>query len=237
LVRDDRKRGADATPDLARLPGARLVRASEPERGARFAEASVKAITGGEEITARNLREGFFDFVPQFKLMLSGNHKPVIRGQDRGIWSRFLLVPWEVSIPEAEWDKTLPKKLWAERVGILNWMLDGTRMWLEDGLGIPDSVRGATDQYRTDSDQLGRFIAMCVENLPGSTVPAADMYDAFRRWCLANGENIWTQTSFGRALGDRNFKKETTGGYVHYLDVNLVNVPEAPGREGGGGAD
>lgn len=225
LLRDDRKRGGDATPDLARLPGARFVRASEPEKGARFAEATIKSITGGEEITARYLNHGFFDFTPQFKLTLSGNHRPSIRGQDRGIWRRILLVPWEVNIPDADQDKGLPAKLWAERSGVLNWILDGVRMWLEDGLYVPARVRAATDDYRSDSDPLGRFISDCIARADGEGVAAAEMYDAYKAWCLLNAERPWTMTSFGRALPERGIER-SDGRVRRYINVQLVNVPQ-----------
>ena len=226
LLKDDRKRGADATPDLARLPGARLVRASEPEKGSKFAEAQVKAITGGEEITVRHLNRGFFDFDPQFKLTLSGNHKPAIRGQDRGIWRRFLLVPWLENIPEDQQDKTLPSKLWMERSGVLNWALDGLRIWLENGLIIPNAVRVATDDYRADQDPIGRFIAECIEPAEGMNVQAAVMYDAYVQWCKANAERHWSMTAFGKALPERGISK-TDGRIRVYEHVRLVNVPTA----------
>jgi putative DNA primase/helicase len=225
LLRDDRKRGSEATPDLARLPGARLVRASEPESGARFAEATIKAITGGEEITVRHLNQGFFDFVPQFKITLSGNHKPSIRGQDRGIWRRFLLVPWEENIPDDEQDKDLPAKLWRERSGVLNWMLDGVRIWLEQGLVIPDRIRAATDEYKSDSDPLGRFIAECIEAAPGTNIQARTMYNAFAAWCRSNAIKPWSETAFGRALPERGIEK-SDGRIRVYMNVRLVDVPE-----------
>jgi putative DNA primase/helicase len=230
LLRDDRKRGAEATPDLARLPGARLVRASEPEKGSRFAEATIKSITGGEEITVRHLNHGFFDFVPQFKLTLSGNHKPAIRGQDRGIWRRFILVPWEQNIPEKDQDKQLPAKLWAERAGVLNWLLDGARIWLEKGLVVPDSIKAATDEYREDSDPLGRFLRECVREAPGCSVQASVMYGAYVDWCKVNAERPWSQTAFGRALPDKGFKR-SDGRIRVYLNTELVEVPTSSGGE------
>ncbi|WP_073953761.1 phage/plasmid primase, P4 family [Thalassospira sp. TSL5-1] len=225
LLRDDRKRGSEATPDLARLPGARLVRASEPEKGSRFAEATIKAITGGEEITVRHLNYGFFDFVPQFKLTLSGNHKPAIRGQDRGIWRRFLLVPWEVNVPEEKQDKDLPAKLWAERSGVLNWLLDGVRIWLERGLFVPDAVLAATNEYRADSDPIGRFLNECVKPSKYCAVQAAAMYDAYKSWCNANAERPWSMTAFGKVLPERGYQK-SDGRIREYLNVELVNVPD-----------
>lgn len=229
LLRDDRKRGADATPDLARLPGARMVRASEPEKGSRFAEATIKAITGGEEVTVRKLRHDFFDFMPQFKLILSGNHKPAIRGQDHGIWRRFLLVPWEVTIPDDQQDRGLPAKLWEERSGVLNWLLDGARIWLERGLVVPEVIRAKTDEYKAESDPLGRFIADCVEAAPNENVRAQDMYEAYCRWCKPNSERPWSMTTFGKAMPERGYEK-TDGRIRVYRNVRLVNVPEDSGE-------
>lgn len=80
LLHDDKRRGAEASPDLAQLPGVRLVTAAEPESGAKFSESLIKQITGGEEIKARHLHKGFFEFKPECKVMLSFNNKPIIRG-------------------------------------------------------------------------------------------------------------------------------------------------------------
>lgn len=232
LLRDDNKGGGDASPDLARLPGARFVRASEPEKGSRFSEAMIKAVTGGEQMTVRQLRKEFFDFVPQFKLTLSGNHKPRVMGQDHGIWRRLKLVPWPVIIPEREWDTELVHKLFAERSGIFNWMLDGARMYLEKGLCAPDAIEAATKEYRTDSDPLGQFVAGCVEFDPGARVQGADMFSAYVAFCRANGEQPWKQRTFGDGLSERGFKKDRVGGYVFYIGVRLVNVPTPhPGND------
>ena len=225
LLKDDRKRGGDATPDIARLPGVRMVRASEPEKGSTFSEATIKQITGNEELTARHLHHDFFDFIAQFKLTLSGNHKPMIRGQDHGIWRRFLLVPWKVMVPEEDQDLNLADKLKAEASGILNWALDGCRMWLESGLDVPAGVRVATDEYRSDSDPVGRFLAACTEGMPGDSVEGAEIYAAYHKWCKANAERTWSMTAFGRALAERGYEKQR-GNRVKYLNVRLVNVPE-----------
>jgi putative DNA primase/helicase len=230
LAQNDRKRGDSATPDLARLPGVRFARVSEADKGVWLSEGFVKEVTGGEALTARHLNHGFFEFVPEFKLEMQGNHKPLIRGQDEGIWRRVNLVPWEVTIPPEERDLGLADKLWEERSGVLNWMLDGARMWLETGLAIPDKVKTATAEYRSDSDPIGRFLAECVEEWPGGEVRASAMYDAYKKWCGANAERPWTGTSFGRALPERGLKR-VDGRVRTFLDVRLVNVPEAGAGE------
>jgi len=234
LLHDERRGGGDATPDLARLPGARMVRASEPEKGSQLAEATIKAITGGEAMTVRHLNKGFFEFTPNFKLILSGNDMPVIRGQDRGIWRRFILVPWVVTIDEAHDDKRLKEKLWRERSGVLNWILDGLRLWLEQGLVVPPSVRGATERYKADSDPLGRFLAGCVEAAPGENVQASVIYGAYRDWCAANAERAWKQAAFGRGLRERGMVRRD-GARRFYLDIRLVNVPAPPASPEDGG--
>jgi hypothetical protein len=126
LLHTDQRRGGEPTPDLARMPGARLVSAAEPETGARFAESMLKQLTGGEKMTVRHLRQDFFEFKPQFKLCLSFNNKPYIRGQDEGIWRRLLLVPFNQRFVDADRLKENPgalpkikdldKKLHAERI-------------------------------------------------------------------------------------------------------------------------
>lgn len=98
FLHNNRKGGGDATPDLARLPGARLVIASEPEIGARISESVVKAITGGDMMAVRRLHKEFFEFRPEFKLVFSCNIKPTIRGADEGIWRRIMLVPFDKQI-------------------------------------------------------------------------------------------------------------------------------------------
>ena len=134
--------------DLARLAGCRLVSASEGSDGVRLDEATIKKLTGGDRITARFLHAEFFEYTPSFKLILSSNHKPSIRGTDEGIWRRIRLVPFAVTIPEDEKDPHLKKKLFAEAPGILNWALEGCREWQRNGLGMPAAIQNATGEYR-----------------------------------------------------------------------------------------
>ena len=70
--------------DLAGLRGARLVTATETEEGRRWAKSKIKSLTGGDKISARFMRQDFFEFVPAFKLMIAGNHKPGLLLGGRG---------------------------------------------------------------------------------------------------------------------------------------------------------
>ena len=129
--------------DLAGLRGARLVTAVETEEGRHWNEAKIKALTGGDKIAARFMRQDFFEFVPQFKLVIAGNHKTGLRSINEAIRRRFNLVPFTVKIPEDERDERLTEKLRAEWPGILQWMIDGCLDWQADGLRPPEAVREA----------------------------------------------------------------------------------------------
>ncbi len=209
FLADERRGGGDATPDLARLPGARFVLASEPERGSRLSEAVVKTVTGGERVVARRLFEGQFEFDPSFKLTLSANEKPRITGQDEGIWRRVILVPFETFIARGDRDRKLFDKLAKELPGVLNWLLDGYRLWRERGLVIPAAVLAATDQYRAESDPVGEFLRVCAMPAEHAQLRAKDLYDVYGAWCRRNAVDPISSNAFGRRLSDRGVRKVT----------------------------
>lgn len=137
--------GTDRHPtELAGLWGARLVTATETEEGRRWAESRIKTLTGGDKIAARFMRQDFFGFTPQFKLVIAGNHKPGLKSVDEAIRRRFHLVPFTVTIPENKRDLELGERLKVEWPGILQWMIDGCLAWQEQGLAPPEAVTAAT---------------------------------------------------------------------------------------------
>ena len=254
FLADDRRGAGDATPDLARLPGARLVVASEPEKGARLSESIVKSMTGGDKVVARRLFEGQFEFDPVFKLILSANEKPRIAGHDEGIWRRVLLVPWTVAIPFAERDRRLAQRLLRELPGILNWIVEGYRIWRVEGLAVPESVALATKEYREQSDPIGQFIETCVRHEPEATIGASLLHEVYAHWSRANGVGRpWSQTAFGRYLSDHGYRRIgnwpvlyqdlfwTADGQTLLQAVNEARAKrrgdEFGGLEGSGGTD
>lgn len=207
-----KKRGEQASPDLARLGGVRFLRASEPERGARLNEALIKAATGGEPMAVRALHRGFFDLQPAFKLHIAGNYRPEIPGTDEGIWRRMKLVPWSQHRAEGERDDSLTDKLKAEASGIFTRMVIGLLDWLEQGFCEPEEVTAATAEYREDSDPLARFLSMCVEMDPDSRVQSSRLHEVFVAWAKAVGATEWTQKGFTRAMKDKGFSTKQSNG-------------------------
>jgi putative DNA primase/helicase len=193
--------------DLARLKGCRFLSASEASEGRRLAEALVKDLTGGETITARHLYGEYFDFKPQFKLFLSANHRPSIRGTDEGIWSRIRLIPFTVFIPAQERDPRLPQKLRAEWPGILAWAVRGCLQWQKEGLAEPEEITCATQQYRDDMDPLAGFLSQHCRLSEEAAAPAKDLFESYSAWCRQYEKEPITQTSFGLRLTGRDLRR------------------------------
>ncbi|WP_157784049.1 phage/plasmid primase, P4 family [Bradyrhizobium yuanmingense] len=215
------RNGGQATPDLAKLPGVRLLRTSEPEKNARLAEALIKLVTGGEPMDARHLQGDMFTFVPEFKLTIQGNYKPVLSGTDEGIKSRLLLVPFNVTIPKEERDTKLADKLKAEASGILNWMLDGLRSWLDNGLTEPEEVTTATAKYFATSDVLGRFLENCTVREPGHRVQSSVLHQLYEAWCKSSGETPWKNKGFSMAMEERGYERKQSD-VMWWLDIKMT---------------
>lgn len=208
--------------DIARLVGARFVSAIESEEGQQLSESLVKQITGGERISARFLRQEFFEFTPEFKVFFTTNHKPIVKGIDEGIWRRIKLIPFSVTIPKESIDKKLPEKLSLEAAGILNWMIEGCLKWQKLGLNNPTSISLATDKYKEDMDIIEPFVfEKCFLN-PLAKIEAKVLFAAYEKWCYENGEFALKNRTFYRLLETRNLKKERGSGnkiYVHGIGL------------------
>jgi putative DNA primase/helicase len=193
--------------DVARLHGARLVTAAEAECN--------------RAVSARFLHGEFFDFEPTFKLFLAVNHRPVIKGTDHAIWRRVKLIPFDVTIPEDEQDKTLPAKLEAERAGILRWLVEGCAAWQREGLEPPEAVQAATADYRDQMDTVGAFIDECCVRDAAGEVTAARLYECYGHWCRTNSESALSKIDFGARLSEKGFtpRRTNTGRFWRGLVV------------------
>ncbi|CAN5336788.1 hypothetical protein BH10PSE12_BH10PSE12_02860 [soil metagenome] len=207
-----KKRGDQATPDLVRLPGVRLLTAGEPPKGAKIDEALINSVTGGDPMLVRDNFRSFFEFKPSFKFTLSCNDLPAIPQGTAGIWRRVKIVPWEQHRKVEDRDGDLPRKLAAELAGILAWMVRGAIDWMEHGFVEPDSVTVATVDFKEDSDPLSAFLRLCTVVDPESRVQSSHLYDLFCAWCKVAGETEWKQKGFSQAMKAKGFSKKTSNG-------------------------
>jgi putative DNA primase/helicase len=208
--------GAEASPDTARLKGARLVNVSEPEKGLELNVALVKQLTGGDTYTARNLHESPIEFKPEFKIFINTNHLP--RTADDTVFSsgRVKLIPFDRHFTEEEQDKGL-KKLFRRHdnmSGILNWAIKGSVMLRDEGLAMPERVTAAIASYRQETDIFGQFIADCTVNQDGSRLPTGELYAVYTQWAKDNGY---------RQMNNKNFFAELSRRFVIRRDGRRGN--------------
>jgi putative DNA primase/helicase len=169
------------------------VTAIETEDGTRWAESKIKSLTGGDRIAARFMRQDFFEYVPQFKLIVAGNHKPGLRSVDEAIRRRLHLVPFTVTIPEWERDPELGEKLKAEHPGILQWAIEGCLAWQQEGLNPPAIVRNATAEYLAAEDALGLWLEDRCVFRNGDWTSFKALFADWQQWCEQTGERAGSE--------------------------------------------
>jgi len=197
--------------EVADLRGARLVVASETETGRRWAESRLKEITGATPISARFMRQDLFEYIPQLKLVIAGNHKPHLSAVDEAIRRRLHLVPFTVVIPEEERDLQLAEKLKAEWPAILRWMIDGCLEWQAKGLNPPPAVREATDAYFENEDSVGEWIADACDRGANYQTRIKDLFPSWKAFAEAADDFVGTKRSFADALEARGFRRHKIG--------------------------
>lgn len=205
-------RGERHPTDIAGLRGARLVIAHESESEHQWAEAKIKALTGGDPVAARFMRGDFFTYVPQFKLAISGNHRPSLRNVDEAIRRRLQMPPFLVTIPPGKRDPDLPEKLLGEAQGILRWAVEGCLEWQRAGLAPPAAVVEATNAYLASEDALGQWIVeYCRTGDPRLCEEVSRLYANYRDRMEMAGEHPLVLRKFSQELEKRGFTKEHDG--------------------------
>jgi putative DNA primase/helicase len=206
------------------LRGMRMVIAIETGEDMTLDEVLVKELTGCDLIRARRMHQDFFEFAPTHTMGLCTNHKPEIKGTDHAIWRRLRLVPFDVTIPEAQRDKAMPSKLAEQAQGILADLVKACLEWQKDGLNPPASVTLATAKYRTEQDLVAQFVSECCVVAPDKKVGqyrATALYEAFQKWCKASGlASVLTQKKFGDGMNQNGFERFTNNG-TYYRGIGL----------------
>lgn len=211
------------TTDIAMLAGARLVTASETQSGKRWDEAKVRQLTGGDPVTARFMRQDNFTYLPQFKLVFMGNHKPEIRDVDAAMRRRIQLVPFTVT--PASVDKELGTKLRSEWPAILAWMVRGSLDWQKEGLTPPAVVTAASAEYFEGEDAVGRWIKERLEEKPGSQTEMQKLFNDWREWANRNGEYVGSLKRLSAALESKGWDKikDSKSRRVSYIGYVLTD--------------
>lgn len=207
--------------ELAGLRAARTVLVSETEAGESWAEARIKSVTGGEVIRANFMYRDHFEFLPQFKLLVAGNHRPAMGEVGEAMRRRLHISPFVVAIPPAERDPTLAAVLQVEADGILGWMIDGCADWLNQGLNPPASVLDSAENYFEAEDQLGHWIDECCSVGPDRRASSAALYSSWAEWAKAAGQNPQSARFLGEGLRARGFSSTKVNRKRGWLGIGL----------------
>jgi putative DNA primase/helicase len=220
------KNRSDMTNDLARLMGARYVTIIESDEDACLAEAKIKQATGGDPIPCRFLRKEFFEYIPQFKIWMAANRLPIIKGTDHGNFRRMIVLPFNRRFSEAERVPDMQEQLFAERAGILNWMLAGLAKWQRQRLSVrmPEEISSAKNEYQDDMDITGRWLAAHTRQADSSIlISSDDLYQDYHQYVRSVGHYPKSSTLWGREMKNRfEWKRDSKG--IKYKGIVLSDA-------------
>lgn len=209
---------------LAKLKNIRFVAASETEDGEQLAEAQVKNFTGGEKISAQFKFGNEFSYVPEFKVWLSTNNLPIIRGNDYGIWRRIYAIPFLRRFTDDEKDKSLPQRLREETPKILAWCIEGYQEYLKDnGLNLPECLKKVRTDYKNQMDVVSKFLEDRTIKQAGFRTNARTLFQNYKMWAQDNLEFSLKQSKFETQLIAKGYPVEKRGGEKVYVGVRLLN--------------
>ena len=209
MVRDHG--GSAGGPELMALIGVRLVIGSETGDGRKLDEATMKRLTGGDELTARNLYSSPVTWLPSHQLVYVTNKLPKVRGNDPAAWRRIRVVPFDVVIPTSDWDLSLGERLTLHADAILSWVIAG-HFDHEDNGGMrePPSVLVATTAYQSESDAVSRFVVDACIVSTSSSARTRELFSAWQKWSISDGAEVISEKAFGNELDRLGYTAKKT---------------------------
>lgn len=212
LLRDERKNIDEMKVNLR---GVRLAHGSDlTSEGATWDGGLVKELTGGDEVTARNLYLARVAFDPTHQFVIAANRFPTVSttDSDTALWDRMRVVPFEHRVGNP--DPDLGEALEDEAPRILAWLVEGARAWAEERLDPPAPVLEASREARLRSDPLLGW-------LEANLAPAAsadDRLGAQELWTRYDGAGRpggYGRKVFPRAVEARGYehRRDERGGY------------------------
>jgi putative DNA primase/helicase len=231
MVERGRPMDNNAQADLADLRGKRFVMTSETGEGQRIREELIKLLAQGQG-TFRAVRkyENPFAFPETWKIWMDCNHLPVVRGTDDAIWDRLIVIPFEHQIPKAKQNKELSRSLVADEAeGILAWLVRGLEGWLTERLRLPAPMQAQREEWRTESDDLGLWIAEQCVKPKGAKKESTALYENYKSWRKDNGFYEESAVIFARKMKEHGFVKKEEGHnkVPHWLGITLKTQKKA----------
>lgn len=213
LTRDARGINTEGEREKNRLPGARLALINEVGSADLFDDARLKELVGRDPIGTRALYSESFEFLPTHHIFLRGNHQPGAMDSGDAFWRRMVLIPFKRQFTGTERVPDLERRILdQERDGVLKWMVDGCLEWQRVGLRIPDSIRQAVDEYRSDTDMLGQWLEECCRRERSGEVATASLFSSYAAFLQQAGMRAPSKAVFGRQMATRGFTPHKRNG-------------------------
>lgn len=195
------RRGEVHPTEIAQLRGIRMAISSEVPPNARFDESLVKMITGETRLKARYIGQDFIEFENTVTPFLGANHLPSVTVGGSGFWRRIRKVDFEKQVPiELQNPNLVRDVLREEGPGVLQWVIDGARDLLANGLQDPPKVMIATREYQLEEDTLARFIEAELEKAPGTEVQRDQVFTRYQDWVHRQQLPALSQVKFSREI-------------------------------------
>jgi putative DNA primase/helicase len=160
------------------------------ELNGRLEADTFKQLVSGEPVEARLPYGQPFILTDYAKLIFNCNELPTEVEQTHAFFRRFLIVPFSVTIPEAEQDKQLAAGIIQDELaGVFNWILAGLgRVLAQQGFTDCEAVRQQLDLYKLQSDTVKLFLDEYEYKASSDEyLPTADVYNQYRQFCLDFG--------------------------------------------------
>jgi putative DNA primase/helicase len=176
-----------------------------------FDVARVKTFIGRDTLTARNLYEKSFEFIPCFKLFMNTNYLPVVTDDTLFSSGRVRVITFDRHFDEKEQDKTLKNRLKTPEnmSGIFNWMLEGLKRYQSEGIIVPQCILDATKEYRESQDKLNMFITDTLEEKNDGVLTVKEVYSEYLLWCQNNGYYAEKKSNFIDELKNKGLWRKT----------------------------
>ena len=206
------------------MEGARVAFAIEVNKGQALDEAVVKAITGGDEISARALRQNPVQFVPQAKVLMAVNYLPVLVGNDHGMRRRIQVVPFRMRFDGSVKKEKIERNLLPEYPGIFAWMVRGFQEWRKQGLNPPEVVRKATEDYFASNDHIGAYLKERTVKDPNGKTEMKHLYEDYKIWADDSCVNAISKIQFNDAVESRGFLRKPSNGKMRWYGIALKYI-------------
>lgn len=215
----------DHPTTLASVHGKRLIIAAEPSQGSRLDTSLIKSLTGGDQLSARRMREDLWSFTPEALIVLVSNELPLVRDTSEGIWRRIVVIPFSASFLGTARDPLLKEKLLAEKEGILRWLVDGAVHYSKEGLAPPPTVNAASANYRAEENVFSRWFADCAVLEDGARTQATTIQGNFHYWLKNNGIFLPNKQKYlSEALEQLPRVIKVKSNATYYLGIRLYDT-------------